>query len=170
MKIAELSSQEVSSQIRRAPGNLYLLLDGARFENIHQFLYSLLESPDYFPVYHKTYYQTAMGVSPCLLRVDERHHAALQWYFDEGATKNMALVMTSPEPLEALGKHCQNFLEVKLPSMEIVLFRYYDPTVFDTLVRAEHHGIKNLLAPLSSVYWQHSQRFFCLNAIAQSEM
>lgn len=163
MKISSLSYDELTSQINNTTHNLYFLLDGARFEDVHHFLYSRFDLPEYFPLYHKTFYQTAMEVSPCLVSVDKRHQSLLQWYFESGADDNMALVMTASEQLESLGKHFQNYLEAKLPSMEIVLFRYYDPTVFDSLVRTDGQGAQKLLAPLSHVYWKHSQQFFCLS-------
>ena len=45
-------------------------------------------------------------------------------------------MVDSIPPIERLQRHFRRFLQAKLPDGMIVLFRFYDPRVFNTYIRA----------------------------------
>jgi hypothetical protein len=154
------ASFDVLQQLARTKHTLYLLMDGARFKNIRGFIHQYEDSPRYFPLYRGTYFESALEVSPCLIRVNGTRTGLLPWYIETGANERKALVIVSQYDLKALGRHFQNFLEARLPSMQIVMFRFYDPGVFGAL--APFHAKKSvheMLLPCEEVYWKLAGRY-----------
>lgn len=54
----------------------------------------------------------------------------------EGQGKSWGVMLRSDRPLEVLRKHFRQFLQAKMPDGTVVLFRYYDPRVFNAYIRA----------------------------------
>ena len=54
----------------------------------------------------------------------------------DGQGKNWGIMCRSHRPLEILRKHFRRFLQVKMPDGTVGLFRFYDPRVFNTYMRA----------------------------------
>lgn len=75
------------------------------------------------------------SASPHLVRLTPGEPLFEAWK-TEGRGSNWGIMCLSPQPLEALRRHFRQFLRVKLPDGTVALFRYYDPRVFNTFIRA----------------------------------
>ncbi len=54
----------------------------------------------------------------------------------EGRGKNWGVMLRSPRTIEALRRHFRQFLQAKMPDGRVVMFRYFDPRVFNVYIRA----------------------------------
>jgi hypothetical protein len=142
---------------------VYLLMDGARFKNIHAFIYKKEDLPDYHALYRGTFLEKAVEVSPCLVRVQDMYGELLRWYVEEGANEKKAMLIVSDVGINDLTRHFQNFLEARLPSNKIVLFRFYDPGVFHAMAHLhKKQQIAALLEPCTGIYWKIEDAYYCL--------
>ena len=53
-----------------------------------------------------------------------------------GQGQNWGIMCRSARPIEVLRRHFRQFLQVRMPDGMVVLFRFYDPRVFNTYIRA----------------------------------
>ncbi len=135
-------------------GAVYLLLDGARIDDIHAFIYRTDQNPAYVPLYRGTYFESVLEVSPCLARADGWDAPLLRWALDKGLAEGKAMLLVADMELEALAEHFQNFLEVRLPNLNIVLFRFYDPVVFNAMAHLhEKPQLRALFGPCRVLFW-----------------
>lgn len=164
MKVAAVSSVDtIYSALQRHEHNVYLLLDGARFDDIFAFLYKTDSHPEYIPLYRGTYYESVMEGGPCLVKAPLKGNL-LSWYIEEGAKEMKGLLLSSELPLQELAKHFQQFLEVRIQNKEVVLFRFYDPCVFHALAPFPNkQPIVQLLKPLQQVFWEKDATFYQLS-------
>jgi hypothetical protein len=162
MRISALNNRaEAEDALLNASGRVYVLLDGARFGNVHRFIYERIEHPEYRALYRGTFFEPITDVSPCLVDVSNDRGPMLSWYFEEGADKSQGIVMASDFDLRELSSHLQNFLEAGLPTKRIVLFRFYDPEVFTAIAQFPKKKIVSaFLHPLDLVIWQRKNQFF----------
>lgn len=151
--------------LRRQQSNIYLLIDGARFKNIHAFIYEQEERPDYIPLYRGTYFETALEVSPCLVRITNIKVGLLPWFAKDTEDKRNAMLLVSDLSLKDLAVHFQEYLEAKLPNYDVVLFRFYDPQIFEVITNHmnDPHVIK-MLTPIKLAYWKSLENYKCLSA------
>ena len=73
------------------------------------------------------------------MKIDEREPLMATWQ-QYGAGQNWGLMFYSSLSLEVLQRHFRRFLQAKLPDGTIALFRFYDPRVFNTYIRAAEPG------------------------------
>jgi len=73
--------------------------------------------------------------APWLARIDEREALMPTWQA-HGRGRSWGIMVRSALPLERLQRHFRRFLQAKLPDGKITLFRFYDPRVFNTYIRA----------------------------------
>ena len=141
--------------------NIYLLLDGAKFTNIHAFIYKTDEFPQYSSLYKDTYYESILEISPCLVQMKSLHDKFLSWYISKGSDAHQAIVITSGKDLAELADHFKNFLEAKLPNLNIVLFRFYEPNVLNTILKFhDQHQVKKFISLCSAMYWKYCS-YYC---------
>lgn len=152
-------------------GGVYLLLDGARFEDVHRFIYQMDELPEYEPLYRGTFFAKAHEVSPCLVKVSGEKPEMLDWFFSEGAAERKAVLITSGMNLQELAGHFRKYLEARLPSRKIVLFRYYDPGILHALIPfGAKPQVAGMLAPCSGLAWNLDGVFYELADRTDAEM
>jgi len=150
--------------------HMYLLMDGARFDNIHRFLYEHEDFPDYTALYKGTNYETCKEVSPCIAKVPNPSCTLLKWYVERGADEDKAVILVSKLGTDELAEYYQQFLEAQLPDGKTVLFRFYDPTVLCVLITKPQHSVtKRILEPLTTLYWKEDG-FFKKFDTGQSEV
>lgn len=75
------------------------------------------------------------AASPYLVAVDESEPLLAAWKKD-GAGKYWGILVESDLAFDALRRHFKKFLNARLPDGTIALFRFYDPRVFNTYIRA----------------------------------
>jgi hypothetical protein len=76
-----------------------------------------------------------LGASPWLVRIDSAEPLLGAWQ-QHGHGASWGMMILTDMPMERLHRHLRRFLQAKLPDGMIVLFRYYDPRVFNTYIRA----------------------------------
>jgi hypothetical protein len=142
------------------PNNIYLLMDGARFGNIHALIYEHEDNPDYIALYRGTYYESLVGVSPCLVRIQGMHSGLMPWFVRQGADELKALALVSALPLKDLAEHFRTCLEAKMPNQDIALFRFYDPSVMAMLASpAMQQQSDFVFKHVSEMYWKIDGRY-----------
>ena len=155
----------IQQTLMRENSNIYLLMDGARFKNIHAFIYEQEERPDYIPLYRGTYFETALEVSPCLVRITNMEVGLMPWFVRETEDKRKAMLIVSDLPLNDLAIHFQEYLEAKLPNYDIVLFRFYDPKIFEVIMNHINDPyVIRILTPIKFAYWKSQESYKCLSA------
>jgi hypothetical protein len=73
--------------------------------------------------------------APWLVRIDEREPLLSTWQ-QHGRAQAWGMMVYSQLSLTELQRFFRRFLQAKLPDGMIVLFRFYDPRVFNTYIRA----------------------------------
>lgn len=76
-----------------------------------------------------------LGVAPWLVRIDAAEPLLSTWQ-QHGHAASWGLMLLSASPTDDLRRHLRRFLQAKLPDGTIALFRFYDPRVFNTYIRA----------------------------------
>lgn len=162
------STEYISSKLAAPEGlTLYLLLDGAAFNNILSFIYETEDQPEWRALYSNTFYETAIEVSPYLIKTNPVS-SLFNWFIAEGYPKG--LLVRSCQNIDKLGRHLQTNLEAKLPSLEIVLFRFYDPLIFDTYIRhITDDDAQRFCGPISEITWNFDDSFFSFVHVADPE-
>ena len=73
--------------------------------------------------------------APWLVRLDPGGQVLSLWQ-QHGRAANWGIMAWSHAPIAQLQRHFRRFLQAKLPDGMVVLFRFYDPRVFNTYLRA----------------------------------
>lgn len=144
----------------------YLLIDGARFDDIYAFIYSLNHDPEFSILFMGTYFESVLEGSPCLIRLTEENIMFLSWFFEEQDSCKKGLLLFSEYEREALAEHLKQFFEAEMPDGEVVFFRFYDPFVFHFL--APLHEKKNMsaiLKPFRKIYWHYNDAYYMLREL-----
>lgn len=105
----------------------YLLLDGAKIENLPARLYSLDENPTIEWLYHGTPYKEVFDVGPALVLL--RNIGVLEQAFTEHWQHDAGLMIESDAPLPQLAEHLRSMIHARVTGDAALLFRYYDPRV-----------------------------------------
>lgn len=147
-------SINLSSVLDASQGNLYLLLDGADFIDVHAFIYQMEEHPEYSPIYLGTYYESAREVSPCLVKIRNITAPLFEWFASTEGPKKKGILLVSDMNQAELVKRLQSLLEVALPNNNMVIFRFYDPGTFTVLAELHHKPqLAALFHSCHEFYW-----------------
>lgn len=73
--------------------------------------------------------------APWLVRIDEREPLLATWQ-QHGKGQSWGLMLQSAKSVEELQRFFRRFLQAQLPDGLLALFRFYDPRVFNTFIRA----------------------------------
>jgi hypothetical protein len=76
-----------------------------------------------------------LAAAPWLVRIDPAEPLLPTWQ-QHGHAASWGLMLLSGQRIEDLQRHYRRFLQTKLPDGTIALFRFYDPRVFNTYIRA----------------------------------
>jgi hypothetical protein len=110
----------------------YAIIDGARDPRLHGLVSSCAS---HMSLFKGKLDPGLYAVSPWLVRIDERE-ALLSTWQQHGRGESWGIMLLSPLKIEQLQRHFRRFLQAKLPDGTIALFRFYDPRVFNTYIRA----------------------------------
>ena len=111
-------------------GQLYGIVDAAQDPVLHELVRTCPERACLFAGPLKPPLDM---VAPYLVRLDADAGLTQAWH-REGWGRNWGILCISDSPLEALRRHFRRFLQAMLPDGDIVLFRFYDPRVFRTVL------------------------------------
>jgi hypothetical protein len=75
------------------------------------------------------------AAAPYLVRLQPDEPLTKAWQ-GPGAGQSWGIMLRSPLSIDPLRVHLKKFLQAKLPDGRVVLFRFYDPRVFRTYIRA----------------------------------
>ncbi|MFN3551764.1 MAG: DUF4123 domain-containing protein [Novosphingobium meiothermophilum] len=76
-----------------------------------------------------------LAASPWLVRIDAAEPLLGVWQ-QHGHGASWGLMVLSDMSIERLQRHFRRFLQARLPDGMLALFRFYDPRVFNTFIRA----------------------------------
>jgi hypothetical protein len=103
------------------------------------------QSPDLFALIKRSRRQECLfsgdlppmlaAASPYLVEVDAQGPLMAAWQ-EQGAGRNWGILVESEMAFAPLRRHFKKFLNARLPDGTIALFRFYDPRVFNTYIRA----------------------------------
>ncbi len=110
---------------------LYAIVDSARNEEV--FRYLILGNVKYKSLFEGTMDVQSFVVSGFLVEC-KKESLLFQWLTTEAWGDSSCIFFTSKSSFEELFSHFQQFNRVKLEDDKVVLFRYYDPRVFRTLL------------------------------------
>ncbi|SER84798.1 protein of unknown function [Pseudomonas sp. NFACC02] len=128
----------------------YLLLDGAKIENLPTTVYSLEDSPTVEWLYRTTRYEALFDVGPALVLLragsDLEHAFMDRWQHDAG------VMIESDAPLQTLTAHLRSLVHARVTGDVAVLFRYYDPRVMRHWLPAMRADEKDhMMGPINRV-------------------
>ena len=110
---------------------LYAIVDSARNEEV--FRYLILGNVKYKSLFEGTMDVQSFVVSGFLVEC-KKESLLFQWLTTEAWGDSSCIFFTGKSSFEELFSHFQQFNRVKLEDDKVVLFRYYDPRVFRTLL------------------------------------
>lgn len=121
-----------SPDISPSAGSWFAVIDCARDERLVSLVGACREKlcllvGDIAPV--------LQAAAPWLVRLDRMDPLIGIWE-QHGRGQNWGIMCDSDMSLRELHRHFRRFLQVKLPDGTIALFRFYDPRVFNTYLRA----------------------------------
>jgi hypothetical protein len=115
----------------RAGRNVYLLIDGARLD-VPKLVYSQDDSPEFDQIYRNTPHQSALEVSPCIVKPSETSRL----WTAESIWHSAGVVIESNADIQSLADHFRSLLSVRLPDQTFAYLRFYSPTRIEGLLSA----------------------------------
>lgn len=76
-----------------------------------------------------------LEAAPWLVRIDPAEPLLGIWQ-QHGHGASWGMMVLSDLPIDRLQRHFRRFLQARLPDGMVVLFRFYDPRVFNTYLRS----------------------------------
>lgn len=113
---------------------IFLLLDGAQFENLGQKIYSS-NSLHARALYGGTRLQAALHVSPYLVKLSEES-SLLDEFLDQGVWAYQGYLLESDANLETTADHLAWLCVAKHSEADFVALRFFDPRIFPGLFEA----------------------------------
>lgn len=123
----------------------YAVVDGAADPRLYDVVAAERE---HACLYSGEYDEETRKALPYLVAVDERGELARLWRAHESG-RFWGVLMRSALCFRELRRHLRHFTTARLPDGEIVLFRFWDPRVFDIFARSETADqVQAFLAPI----------------------
>ena len=116
-------------------GAWFAIIDGAQDPRLVGLVQSCKE---YDCLYSGKLDPQLAAASPWLVRIDPAD-ALLPTWQAHGRGLNWGIMIESAVDLPALRSRLRRFTQAKLPDGMVALFRFYDPRVFNTYIRAALH-------------------------------
>ncbi len=110
----------------------FAIIDGARDSRLEALV---RQCADHICLFKGDIDPRLSQTAPWLVRIDERESLLPTWQ-QHGQGQSWGMMLLSSLTIEGLQRHLRRFLQAKLPDGMIALFRFYDPRVFNTYIRA----------------------------------
>ncbi len=120
-------------------GQTFVLIDGAKVNNLSQFIYREEESPQCDALYRGTEFADLSEVSPWLVETGFNSMLALKC-FDEWKHLGAAIVVQADCDFEQVMTHLRGLLKARLVTGDEVIFRFYDPEIMRGLLKQDSTG------------------------------
>ena len=114
-----------------AGGDWYAVVDAAQDPKLRGLI---LRSSSHVCLFAGNVPEVLAAASPHLVKMVPGEPLFEAWK-TEGRGCNWGIMCLSQRPIEVLRRHFRQFLQAKKPDGMVVLFRYYDPRVFNVYIR-----------------------------------
>lgn len=117
----------------------YVLIDGSKRAEAEQWLYELIDAPDYLNLFDGTEWASIRQVGSLLVRIEPNHP---QWepLAEELKKLECGYGIASGESLDTVANHLRRFIEVRHPLGHGVMLRFSDPAVARVLLAPSGEG------------------------------
>lgn len=120
-------------------GKTFVLIDGAKVNNLSQFIYREEEPPQCDTLYRGTEFADLSEISPWLVETGINSMLALKC-FDEWKHQGAAIVVQANCDFEQVMDHLRGLLKAQLVTGDEVIFRFYDPEIMRGLLKQDSTG------------------------------
>lgn len=131
-------------------GRTFILVDGAKVNDLSQIIYRELETPHCDALYRETELADLLEISPWLVETGIDSSLALRC-FEEWKSQGVAIAMQSDCNFEGVMDHLRGLLMARLVTVDDVVFRFYDPEIARHLLKLDSSGedVRRLMGPCS---------------------
>ncbi|MGQ7273387.1 DUF4123 domain-containing protein [Marinobacter sp. V034] len=130
----------------------FLLIDGAKVNDLSQVIYREEERPHCDALYRQTELSGLSEISPWLVETGI-NSALARKCFDEWKHLGAAIVLQADCPFEEVMDHLRGLLMARLVTGDEVVFRFYDPEIARNLLSRDSkgEGKSRLMGPCSAI-------------------
>jgi hypothetical protein len=137
-------------------GFVYLLIDHAGMPGLHRELHK--SKVEWASLFERTTQVNALSVAPILIRIQTRSPTLrddwlLRWVCDTGAYSSSLILIASPLSMRVLAERLTARLDAKISEDMDVLLRFFDPRVFEQLVRFLSIEQRASFLSVASAWW-----------------
>ena len=126
----------------------YAVVDGAADARLYDIVAA---ESEHACLYSGDYDEETCKALPWLVAIDDRSEIGKLWRAHESG-RFWGILLRSALGLPELRRHLRHFTTARLPDGEIVLFRFWDPRVFDVFVQTETPDqIEAFFAPIELI-------------------
>ena len=131
-------------------GKTFILIDGAKVNNLSQVIYREIEAPHCDALYRGTEFADLLEISPWLVETEMDSSLALKC-FEEWQHQGVAIVLQADCHFEEAMDHLRGLLVASLVTDDEVIFRFYDPEIARHLLKLDSSGedVRRLMGPCS---------------------
>ncbi|MFV1984103.1 MAG: DUF4123 domain-containing protein [Thiohalomonadales bacterium] len=127
--------ETLSHLLSNDDSRLYAILDGALIKNLRSKLSEFKQKDEYVSLYRNTIYSNLNEIAPYLVHLDI-DEPLFDWWLENGWNKYWGILCTSQSDLDSLAIHFRQFLTVTDYNKNKIMFRFYDPRVFNTFIKS----------------------------------
>ncbi|WP_150909735.1 DUF4123 domain-containing protein [Marinobacter halotolerans] len=129
-------------------GNTFILIDGAKVNNLPQVIYREIEVPKCDALYRGTELADLLEISPWLVEAGVGSCLAIKC-FEEWKSQGVAIAMQSDCHFSEVIDHLRGLILARVVTGDKVVFRFYDPEVSRHLLKLDSSGedVRRLMGP-----------------------
>lgn len=133
-------------------GTLFLLIDGAKIDDLSANIYQHESTPICDALYRDTHLSGLADISPWLIQVklDSR---IVKLSFDDWRTMGAAVLWQAEANFDQVLAHFRSLVVARTSAGDEVIFRFYDPEILRSLLSSDESGadIQRLMGPCGEV-------------------
>ena len=129
-------------------GKTFLLVDGAKVNDLPQVIYREIETPFCDALYRGTELADLLEISPWLIETGMDSPLAIKC-FEEWKRQGAAIVLQADCHFDEVMDHLRGLLMARLVTGDEVVFRFYDPEIARHLLKRDSSGedVRRLMGP-----------------------
>ncbi|EON90579.1 hypothetical protein MARLIPOL_18060 [Marinobacter lipolyticus SM19] len=131
-------------------GKTFILVDGAKVDDLSQVIYREIEKPLCDALYRGTELADLLEISPWLVEAGMDSSLALKC-FEDWKHQGVAIVLQADCRFEEVMDHLRGLLMARLVTGDEVVFRFYDPEIARHLLKLDSsdEDLRRLMGPCS---------------------